>query len=191
MLISACVLGYTDIAKEFVKKFKATSYYKKRDSDVEGVRVHVVYLETSDLSSSGFLYRYEKNNGNYANVLNDGDQQTKKEVTLSNDRKWLLESDGHDTIIEASDNPDKYYLTLLELIKKGFTVHITSPKYKEQYIEEILLFAEQSGSTIHLHEDVKSILKTLDDEYKEKLNRQRKNLLDDSYESVQCGFETN
>lgn len=188
MLVSACVLGYSDRAMAFVEEFKKAKYYKKRDSDTEGVRVHVVYAEIDNLAKTKLLHRYQLDNGNYANVLKDGDQETKREVTFSNDREWLIESDGHDTIVEAAENPDKYYLTLLDLIKNGYSIHLTSKKFTEDYLEEITSWAKQNNARITVHEDVKSVLASLDAEYKDKLDRHRKNLYKDSLEARPCGL---
>ena len=137
MITSVCVLGYSAEAVDFVTEFKKAKYYKKRDSDTEGVRVHVVYAEVDNLEKTKLLHRYQMENGNFANVLKDGDQMTKREVTLSNDREWLIESDGHDTIVEMAENPDKYYLTLLDLIKDGYSIHLTSKKFTKDYLKEI------------------------------------------------------
>lgn len=189
MITSVCVLGYSENALAFVEEYKRAKYYKKRDSDTEGVRVHVVYAQIDDLAKTKLLHRYEmEGGGNYANVLKDGDQETKKEVTFSNDREWLIESNGHDTIVEAAENPDKYYLTLLDLIKNGYSIHLTSKKFTEDYLEEIIAWATQNNARITVHQDIKSVLATLDTEYKEKLEQHRKNLYADSLDAAPCGL---
>ena len=189
MITSVCVLGYSEEAINFISEFKKVKYYKKRDSDTEGVRIHVLYAEVDDLSKTNLLHRYEMAGGeNYANVLRDGDQETKKEVTFSNDREWLIESNGHDTIVEMAESPDEYYLTLLDLIKNGYSVHLTSKKFTEDCLEEIISLAARSNSKVTVHDSVSSVLATLDDEYKNKLDRHRKNLYIDSLDAPPCGL---
>lgn len=190
MITSICVLGYGKEALEFVQEYKKVKYYKKRDSDTEGVRVHVVYAAVNDLSSTNMLFRYNLGDDNYANVLRDGDQKTKREVTFSNDRDWLIESDGHDTIVDVSDAPDKYYLTLLDLIKPGRSIHLIRKKFTEKYLEEITLLAKDRNARVTLHEGIDSVLATLDAEYKDKLESHRKNLYKDSLDVEPCGFNS-
>ena len=187
MLTSVCVLGYGKEALEFVKEYKKVKYYKKRDSDTEGVRVHVVYAAVNDLASTKMLVRYDIGD-NYANVINDGDQKTKREVTFSNDRDWLIESNGHDTIVDISDAPDKYYLTLLELIKPGYSIHLMRKKFTENYLEEVISLAQSRNARVTLHDGIDSILASLDAEYKEKLDLYRKNLYQESLKATPCGL---
>ena len=187
MLTSVCVLGYGKEALEFVKEYKKVKYYKKRDSDTEGVRVHVVYAAVNDLAYTKMLVRYDIGD-NYANVINDGDQKTKREVTFSNDRDWLIESNGHDTIVDISDAPDKYYLTLLELIKPGYSIHLMRKKFTENYLEEVISLAQSRNARVTLHDGIDSILASLDAEYKEKLDLYRKNLYQESLKATPCGL---
>lgn len=189
MITSLCVLGYGEEALEFIKSYKEVKYYKKRDSDTEGVRVHVVYAAVNDLASTNMLFRYNLGNDNYANVIEDGDQKTKREVTFSNDREWLIESSGHDTIVDLSDTPDKYYLTLLDLIKPGYSIHLMRKKFTENYLEEITLLAKSRNARVTLHDGIESILASLDAEYKEKLALHRKNLYEESLEATPCGLD--
>lgn len=188
MITSVCVLGNTKTALEFIKEYKALKYYKKRDSDTEGVRIHVLYVDDIDLLSTDLTLRYELDGGNYANVLNDGTKGTNKESTISNDTEWLQGSNGHDTIVEAVEDADKYYLTLLELVKKGFSIHLTTPTYINSKLEEILAVAKESGAVVTTHSDIYSALELLDSEYKDKLSRQRDRLLADSYDVEPCGL---
>lgn len=189
MITSVCVLGYSEEAMNFISEYKKAKYYKKRDSDTEGVRIHVLYAEVDDLSKTDLLHRYELAGGeNYANVLRDGDQETKKEVTFSNDREWLLESNGHDTIVETVESADIYYATVLQLIRRGFSIHLTSSRYKEFYLEEILAVAKESGARVTTHENVYSVLQALDSEYGDKLSSHRGRILAESYNVDPCGL---
>lgn len=182
------MLGYGQEVLEFIKEYKKVKYYKKRDSDTEGVRVHVVFAAVNDLASTNLLVRYNLGDDNYANVIQDGDQKTKREVTFSNDRDWLIESDGHDTIVDISDTPDKYYLTLLDLIAPGRSVHLIRKKFTENYLEEITSLAKERNARVTLHDGIESVLVSLDAEYKEKLDLHRKNLYQESLDATPCGL---
>jgi hypothetical protein len=188
MLISVCVLGGTELARCFTSEFKQLPYYKRRDSDTEGVRIHTTYIDELSLLSSDLVYRYQLANGNYANVLNDGYQKTKKESSIGNDRDWLLDSNGHDTIVEAVDDADKYLETLVHLIKKGYRTYITSRAYAERYAK-ILEEAAAEGETVVTYCDtIREVVGLLDKWYVVKLASQRKNILEDSYNAPQCGL---
>lgn len=186
MLISVCVLGYSEIAKEFVEKFKSLPYYKKRDSDTEGVRVHLVYVDDPDLLEKDFVYRYEKKD-NFANVLNDGDQETKREVTVGNDTKWLLESDGHDMVFEAVDDVDAYFETLLGLIRRGYWTILTSV-YEDWQIKSIQAAAQESGARVDYLQKLEDAFVEIDVEYQTRLKRQREVLYNKSLEATPCGL---
>ena len=188
MLISVCVLGGTEVSTKFSSRFKELPYYKKRDSDTEGVRVHTTYVDDPFLLETNLVYRYEVDSGNFANVLNDGHQKTKKESSIGNDRAWLLESNGHDVIVEAVDDADRYLDTLVMLIKKGYRAYITSREYADKYWNLLLDAAIEGGTTITYCTDIDELMDLLDEWYQQKLDIQRNNLLEDSYNAPQCGL---
>lgn len=177
------------MARSFTSEFKQLTYYKKRDSDTEGVRIHTTYIDDASLLDSALVYRYQLADGNYANVLNDGHQKTKKESSIGNDRNWLLDSNGHDTIVEAVDDVDKYLETLVDLIKKGYRIYITSRAYAEEYYEILEEAAAEAGTTVTYCDTVHSLIGLLDEWYAVKLSSQRRNLLEDSYNAPQCGLQ--
>lgn len=186
MLISACVLGYGQMSKDFVSRFKSLPYYKKRDSDTEGVRVHVVYVDDPELLEEDFVHRYEKQD-NFANVLNDGDQETKREVTVGNDTKWLLESNGHDMVFEAVDDVDQYLESLLGLIRRGYWTILTSTYTDDQW-EAIVAAAEDGNAIVTLRHSLDEVFADIDAEYQVRVKRQRENLYKDSLEATPCGL---
>jgi hypothetical protein len=188
MLISVCVLGGTELGRSFTSEFKQLPYYKKRDSDTEGVRVHTTYVDDSFLLDSDLVYRYQLSDGNYANVLNDGYQKTKKESSIGNDRDWLFESNGHDVIVEAVDDVDKYLETLIHLIKKGYRTYITSRAYADKYAGILEAAAAEGRTTVTYCDTVHNVVGLLDEWYSLKLSSQRKNLLEDSYNAPPCGL---
>lgn len=187
MLLSACVLGYTDLSAEFISRFKKLPYYKKRDSDTEGVRIHVVHVEDSDFLERPYIYRYQKDD-NYSNVLNDGDQGRAKEVCIGNDRDWLLESNGHNLIVEVSEDPDIYLDILLNLISKGYWTIITSDKFKTRYLAQITEAASASGAKLSIVSDLDSVFELLDAEYTTRLAHHRKVLMEQAALAKPCGF---
>lgn len=177
------------MARSFTSEFKQLPYYKKRDSDTEGIRIHTTYVDDASLLDSDLVYRYQLTDGNYANVLNDGHQKTKKESSIGNDRDWLLDSNGHDIIVEAVDDVDRYLETLIHLIKKGYRTYITSRVYAEKYAGILEAAADEGGTTITYCDTVHSLIGLLDEWYLVKLASQRKKTLEDSYNAPQCGLQ--
>lgn len=188
MLLSICTLGQSNGLLEFLDKYKSLSYYKKRDSDTEGVRIHVSYVNDVNLFDKEIAHRYEMADGNYRNVVNDGTQGTKKESTIGNDIDWLLTSNGHDTIVEVSEDPEKYLDTLVALMKKGYDAYITTRIYADKYWKTLENAAEEGGGSLTYCDDIYHVLGCLDDKYQEKLSSHRKNLLEDSYSATPCGL---
>jgi hypothetical protein len=186
MLISSCVLGYGDTAKEFVSRFKSLPYYKKRDSDTEGVRVHTVYVNDESLLDKEYVYRYKKNN-NFSNVLNDGDQETKREVSVGNDSKWLLGSDGHNMIFEAVDGAKGYFDTLLALIRRGYWTILTST-YEDWQMKSIKAAADEGNALVVYAEDIDEVFEQIDSDYQARLKQHRENLYKESLEATPCGL---
>lgn len=188
MLISVCVLGATPLSLEFMSKFKEVPYYKKRDSDTEGVRVHTTYVDDESLLDTPLVHRYQLRDGNFANVSNDGYQETRKESSIGNDLDWLLSSNGHDTIVEAVSDADRYLDTLVSLIKRGYKTYITTKDYADKYWEILENAAIEGNTTVTYCDSIHSVLGLLDELYSQKLSSQRKNLLEDSYNAPQCGL---
>lgn len=188
MMISVCVIGYSDVASDFISRFKALSYYKKRNSDTEGVRVHAVYVADTDLLNKEYVCRYELRD-NFANVLADGTEKTNKENSIGNDLEWLLDSDGHDMVFEAVDTPDEeYFDTLLALIFKGYWVVVTSEMFKDQRWDELQAASTASGGRLSKYETLDDLFTDIDAEYKSRLDRHRKNLYEESLTVKPCGL---
>jgi hypothetical protein len=171
---------------EFIGKYKNLPYYKKRDSDSEGVRIHVSYIDDPNLLESSLTFRYEIADGNYRNVINDGTQETKKESTISNDTAWLLGSNGHDTVVELSNETEKYLDIMVTLLKKGYETYITSRVYADKYWKMLEDAATEGSTRVIYCDDVYCLLGKLDQRYQQKLDQQRKNLLEDSYTATPC-----
>lgn len=189
MLLSICVIGVTTDSMDFTGRFKSLKYYKKRDSDTEGVRIHVTFADDDNLLESNFTYRKELSDGNFANLLNDGTQGTKKESTISNDTSWLLESNGHDTVVEMSEDVDKYLDILVTLLKRGYETYITSRVYADNYWKVLEDAAIEGNTRVIYCDDMYCLLGKLDQRYQQKLDHQRKNLLEDSYTATPCGLK--
>lgn len=189
MIISVVVLGYEDLAKDFIAKFKSLPYYKKRDTDSEGVRVSSIHVEDPDFLDADYVYRYKISElKGFANVLNDGDQETKQEVSIGNDSTWLLGSDGHDTIFEAVDNLDNYFDTLLELIRKSNHLIFLTSNYSEEQKVKISEAANENNATVIFESNLETIMETLDTRYRERVLAQRKELLEESLSATPCGI---
>lgn len=187
MMISACVLGYSDIATDFVARFKELSYYKKRNSDTEGVRIHTMYVNDPDLLTRDYVCRYEIRN-NFANVLADGTEKTNKENSIGNDLEWLLASDGHDMVFEAAEDPGKYVDALIGLAAKGYWIVVTSELFKGEHWEILNETANAAGGRVSTYELMYELFNEIDSEYKSRLERHRKNLYEESLTAKPCGL---
>lgn len=188
MLVSICTLGNSELLPLFIEKYKDLSYYKKRDSDTEGVRIHVSYVDDENLLESALAHRSQLVDGNYKNVINDGTQGTKKESTISNDIDWLLSSDGHDTIVELSNNDEKYLDTIISLLGRGYETYITSRIYLDKYWKTLESAAASANTRVVYSDNIYDIIGNLDDKYYQRLAHQRKSTLEDSYTVPPCGF---
>lgn len=187
MMISACVLGYSDTAAEFVYKFKNLSYYKKRNSDTEGVRVHAVYVNDPDLLSRSYVYRYETA-GNFSNVLRDDTEEGKKETPVGNDLEWLLSSDGHDMVFEAAEEPEKYVDALIGLAAKGYWIVVSSALFKSEYWDQLEGLAKSSGGRISRYDTIDELFSEINAQYQSRLEHHRKNLYEESLTVKPCGL---
>jgi hypothetical protein len=187
MMISACVLGYSKLANEFISRFKSLSYYKKRNSDTEGVRIHTMYVNDPDLLDRDYVCRYELK-GSFANVLADGTEKTNKESSIGNDLEWLISSNGHDTIFEATDEDPSYLDTLVKFASRGYWVILTSEVYKNDNWE-ILVDASRNGmGMITKCNSISDLFVDIDLEYKARLDIHRKNLYEESLTAKPCGL---
>lgn len=187
MMISACVLGYSEKSIDFVTRFKELSYYKKRNSDTEGVRVHTMYVNDSDLLTRDYVCRYETRN-NFANVLADGTEKTNKENSIGSDLEWLLASDGHDMVFEAAEDPEKYVDALIGLAAKGYWIVVTSDLFKGEYWDQLNEAASASGGRVSTYELMYELFNEIDAQYKNRLERHRKNLYEESLTAKPCGL---
>jgi hypothetical protein len=187
MMISACVLGYSEIAIDFVTKFKALSYYKKRNSDTEGVRIHTMYVDDPELLTRDYVCRYEAR-GNFANVLADGMEKTNKENSIGNDLEWLLSSDGHDTIFEATNEDPNYLDTLVNLANRGYWIILTSDIYKKDNWDYLVDASRSGMGMITKCNSIDNLFVDIDLEYKARLDHHRKNLYEESLTAKPCGL---
>lgn len=187
MMISVCVLGCSEAASEFVSRFKSLGYYKKRNSDTEGVRVHTMYVADPELLSKDYVCRYELR-GNFANVLADGTEKTNKENSIGNDLEWLLSSNGHDMVFEAAEDPEKYLDALIGLAAKGYWVVVSSEVFKGKYWDVLTETANASGGRVSTYGLMYELFNEIDVEYKTRLERHRKNLYEESLTAKPCGL---
>lgn len=186
-MISACVLGYSDVAAEFVSRFKSLTYYKKRNSDTEGVRVHAIYVNDPDLLSREFVYRYETA-GNFSNVLKDGTEDDRKETPIGNDLEWLLSSDGHDMVFEAAEDSEKYVDALIGLAAKGYWIVVSSEIFKGEYWDQLESLTKSSGGRLSKYETMDELFAEIDARYISRLEHHRKNLYEESLTAKPCGL---
>lgn len=182
MILSLAVLGYESKAKNFISKFKNLSYFVRRASDTESVRIHAVHVfdDTFDTRDDVYSYVADEDTGNRRHVLNDQTQETKKETCIGNDVEWLVESDGHNVVVELSDEHTEDYLKIVrELALKGHLVCVTSSSIADSLKEENVL----------VFEDENAVFSFLEEEYQVRLAQHRKNLYEESLTETPCGLD--
>jgi hypothetical protein len=146
-----------------------------------------MYVNDPDLLTRDYVCRYEIR-GNFANVLLDGTEKTNKENSIGSDIEWLMESDGHDMVVEATNNSEDYLETLLGLIAKGYWVVVTSDIFKNEKWGILESASRASGGRLSKYETLGSLFDDIDIEYKTRLDRHRKNLYEESLTVKPCGL---
>ena len=165
MLQSVCVLGYGETARTFIDK------YKKYDDYADGAtpdtrRIHAIHVSPADLVlHSGSVGCYVNDENIACSHLVDGTEKTGYETPMASDSEWLLESDGHDTIVEFCANAEDYLETVLGLLKKGYWFLLTNADFKGKYKEDLEAAAAEGRSTLEFYDDAESLLEALEARY--------------------------
>jgi hypothetical protein len=87
-----------------------------------------------------------------------------------------------------SDDVDKYLDILVALLNKGYETYVTSRVYADKYWKMLEDAAALGGTRVIYCDDMYCLLGKLDQRYQQKLDHQRKNLLEDSYSAIPCGL---
>lgn len=186
MIISACVIGLNDLAKDFIPKFKAKSYYKQSDEDRLAARIHCIHVDDMyDSTYDDVYHSIPDDEVGKIISLKDGEEETPRRIPFGSDPIWLAGegAEGHRTVIEFIDKePDKYIDAIRSQFKSGgYDFHITSESLLP-YREELEELANSVGAKIYFYsgtEIVSELLQRLEDKYE----------LESSKQGEACGLD--
>jgi len=142
MTTSIAFLGYNDVAKALISKIKNLDSYSK------DIKVHCIHVRDSkaqkylDISTV-----VEDRPGNFLQVLLDGTEYTDRFTPMGNDVEWLLDSNGHNLIIDCmSYNEDSKNL-IFDLMKgdRHFYYFFLNKDLVKNHWKELLASAKKYG----------------------------------------------
>ncbi len=127
MLISIALLGFGDVGKQVYEKLK------RDDGFGVDFRVHIV--QVSDVSK----HNPAVINSNGWMVVNDENSSDPiKRVTIGDDLEWLLQSDGHDTVIDCTSYSEESKDLVMALLRRGYWLHTCSKELVAKHWEELV-----------------------------------------------------
>jgi hypothetical protein len=127
MLISIALLGFGEVGKRVYEKLK------RDDGFGIDFRVHVVQVtdvtkhNPATINSNGWM------------VVNDENSEDQiKRVTIGDDLEWLLQSEGHDTVIDCTSYSEESKDLVMALLRRGYLLHTCSKELVSKHWEELL-----------------------------------------------------
>jgi homoserine dehydrogenase len=127
MLISIALLGFGAVGKEVYKKLKLV------DGFGEDFRIHIVQVQ--DVSNYNPVIINSKG---WMVIDDENSEDEGKRVTIGDDLEWLVESDGHDTVIDCTPYSEKSKDLVLTLLKRGYWLHTCSKELVSKHWNELL-----------------------------------------------------
>ncbi len=118
MTTSICVLGYGAVGQALVKKLKSYEGYNNK------FRLHCIHVTNASADKYENLTTIVQHevSGNLR-VLADGTEGTESQTPFSNDLKWLLESQGHNIVVDCMSFNNQSTNLIFDLIKKKNSFH--------------------------------------------------------------------
>lgn len=114
MPTSVCVLGYGPVAQAVVKKIKDTDGYNVN------FRVHCAHVRDNKAEKYKNLTTViEDTKDNWLTVLADGTENTPNRTPLNDDVDWLLNSFGHNVVVDCTSYNEDSTKLVFDLIAKG------------------------------------------------------------------------
>jgi len=166
---SVCVLGYGQLAQALVKKLKLFSNYGNN------FRVHCVHVRDSNSDKYSQLSTVIKHSEtNWLRVLLDGTENTENCTPLGHDTDWLLNSDGHNIVVDCmSYNEDAVKLLFKMLRKeKNFRYIISGLKIAEGHGGDLQTVANTHGGVFNFEPAYETgIDKVVDKIYEDIINQ--------------------
>lgn len=177
MIISACIIGFNELAKDFTALFKAKNYYKQTDEDQLAARIHCIHVNNMyQPMYEGVFHSVEDETVGKILSLKDGEEETPRRVPFADDSEWFAETDGHRTVIEFIDQePENYIDDIRAQFKVGdYDFHITSESLLP-YKEELEELAKSVNAKIYFYfeeDSVGKLLSYLDNKFEVGISKQ-------------------
>ncbi len=132
MFLSVCILGLNEYSKKVVAEYKKLNGYGDK------FRVHCIHVtdlssHLNDITTREYTV-IGSNESSPIQALKDGtemDDDLMVPITVDDD--WLLQSDGHDTVLLASEEYQSLYDSLKE---KGYLA-LSCVEYREDEVVEL------------------------------------------------------
>lgn len=139
MMISLNVMGYGPMGQALVKKFKNLEYYKEDDFDRTKVRVHTVVIrDNGDPKYDNLKAVYERVPEGVFCCLGDGTEATTRETPLCDDIPWLMQTNGHDVIVDMMSYNEEAKDLVLQQISRGYWGIMCNKEMVKNHWQEIL-----------------------------------------------------
>lgn len=147
MATSICVLGFGDLGQSLVKKLKSYENYG------DNFRVHCIHVRDSKAKKyEALTTTIEYGNENWLQVLADGTETNEATMTpIGNDLEWLLNSEGHNVVVNCMSRNDESVKLIFDLIAKGnkFYYIFLDSAYEEYYAKDIESLVKVYGGNIN------------------------------------------
>lgn len=192
MATSVCILGYGQLAQELVKKLKSFENYGNN------FRVHCVHVRDAEaIKYSKLSTVIQYNEVNWLRVLLDGTEDTESRTPLGNDTDWLLNSDGHNIVVDCMSYNEESVKLLFAMVKKrkNFRYIISGLEIAEGHGGDLEIAAMTNGGVfnfrpayeIGIKNVVNKIYEDVIDQYNIEMKRAKEEEL--RLSSRPCGLE--
>lgn len=135
MTISIALLGFGAVGKEVYKQLREVPGF------MDEFRIHVIQVPD--------LYDYPvAKDDNWYNWLGDDSFGTPQQVTIGDDAEWLVDSDGHDTIVDCTYYDETSKKLVFDLLSKGHWLITCSKELVNKHWRELIDTAKKSRGSI-------------------------------------------
>jgi len=141
MATSICILGYGKLARSLVSKIKSYEDYNNE------FKLHCIHVrDSNDPKYQDLITTIEYTKDNWLQVLADGTENTDRFTPFGGDLEWLLDSGGHNIVVDCMDYNEDSKNLIFDMIKKGnkFYYIIPDPVMRDLHKDYL-----QSLLTIH------------------------------------------
>jgi hypothetical protein len=135
MFISIALLGFGHVGKEVYKRLREIPGY------MEDFRIHVIQVPNLDNYPVA-------NDKDWYNWLDDDTFGTDKQVSIGDDVEWLVNSEGHDTIVDCMSYNENSKNLIFNLATKRHWILTCSKELVNKHARELISVAKENGSRI-------------------------------------------